>query len=83
MRFLISTLLWGFVAAQFDPNWIEGRSGIVQLFQWKYSDIADECERFLGPKGFAGVQTSPVVENVVNLQDWNNNRPWWESYQPV
>ena len=34
----------------------ENRDAIVQLFEWKWSDIAAECERFLSPKGFCGVQ---------------------------
>jgi alpha-amylase len=46
------------IHAQKDPNIVNGRSGIVHLFEWKFSDIADECERFLAPKGFAGVQVS-------------------------
>ena len=33
-----------------------GRSTMVHLFEWKWDDIAKECENFLGPKGFAGVQ---------------------------
>lgn len=36
----------------FLPN----RTGIVQLFEWKFADIATECEQFLGPHGYAGVQ---------------------------
>lgn len=36
----------------FLPN----RTGIVQLFEWKFADIATECEQFLGPRGYAGVQ---------------------------
>lgn len=39
-----------------DPNFVPGRSVIVHLFEWKWKDIALECERFLGPKGYAGVQ---------------------------
>lgn len=39
-----------------NPNFAPGRSVIVHLFEWKWSDIALECERFLGPKGYAGVQ---------------------------
>jgi hypothetical protein len=50
------------IQAQKDPNTVEGRSAIVHLFEWKFSDIADECERFLGPKGFAGVQVSNVLD---------------------
>ena len=33
-----------------------GRSTMVHLFEWKWDDIANECEQFLGPKGYAGVQ---------------------------
>ena len=43
---------------QFDPNYVAGRSTIVHLFEWKWDDIAAECENFLGPKGYAGVQVS-------------------------
>lgn len=42
--------------AQKDPNFVEGRHTIVHLFEWKWPDIAQECENFLGPKGYAGVQ---------------------------
>ncbi|KAJ4434150.1 hypothetical protein ANN_16470 [Periplaneta americana] len=66
--------------AQKDPNVVDGRSAIVHLFEWKFSDIADECERFLAPNGFAGVQVSPVHENLIVTSP---NRPWWERYQLV
>jgi alpha-amylase len=46
------------IHAQKNPNVVDGRSGIVHLFEWKFSDIADECESFLALKGFAGVQVS-------------------------
>ncbi|PSN47156.1 hypothetical protein C0J52_13505 [Blattella germanica] len=66
--------------AQKDPHALPGRSGIVHLFEWKFTDIATECENFLGPKGFAGVQVSPVHENLVVTTP---NRPWWERYQVI
>jgi alpha-amylase len=44
------------VRSQKDPNVWNNRSAIVHLFEWKFEDIADECERFLAPKGYAGVQ---------------------------
>ena len=31
---------------------------IVQLFQWNWDSVAAECEEFLGPRGFGGVQVS-------------------------
>lgn len=39
-----------------DPHFVNGHEGIVQLFEWRYEDIANECEIFLGPKKFGGVQ---------------------------
>lgn len=66
------------ISAQFNTNFQDGRKVIVHLFEWKWDDIAEECERFLGPYGYAGVQVSPPNENSVIP-----NRPWWERYQPV
>lgn len=72
--FLFSVLLVGtLVSGQHWPNFADGRTGIVHLFEWKFADVANECERWLGPKGFAGVQLSPVNENVIIA-----GRPWWE-----
>ena len=50
----------------------------VHLFEWKWSDIALECETFLGPNGFAAVQVSPPSEHAVLA-----NYPWWQRYQTV
>jgi len=72
--------LFGLASAQWDPNFAPGRNAIVHLFEWRWNDIAEECERFLGPYGYGGVQTSPVTENAVIT---NPFRPWWERYQPV
>ena len=47
--------------AQKNPHFWEGRSAIVHLFEWKFNDIADECERFLAPKGYGGVQVSLII----------------------
>lgn len=45
---------WTAVEAQHAPNNADGRQVMVHLFEWKWNDIADECERFLSNKGFAG-----------------------------
>lgn len=55
----------------------EGRSGIVHLFEWKFNDIADECQ-FLGENGYGGVQVSPVQEAKVD-----DKYSWLLRYQPV
>lgn len=60
------------------PHFVKGHGGIVQLFEWKWKDIANECEQFLSPKGYGGVQVSPPNENVLILK-----RPWYERYQPM
>ncbi|XP_012251560.2 alpha-amylase A-like isoform X1 [Athalia rosae] len=81
MYFSFSLLFLVFVnavSAQWKPHYVSGHEGIVHLFEWKYNDIANECETFLGPKGYAGVQISPVQENVII-----DGRPWWERYQPI
>lgn len=54
------------------------RTVFVHLFEWRWTDIAQECENFLGPRGFAAVQVSPPMEHVVAP-----GFPWWERYQPV
>nr|AEI58894.1 amylase [Pteria penguin] len=63
-----------------NPTCAPGRHTIVHLFEWKRSDIADECETFLGPYGYCEVQISPPNENRIVTSP---NRPWWVRYQPV
>ena len=51
---------------------------MVHLFEWKWTDIAAECETVLGPAGFTAVQISPPQEHsIVPAHDWS------ERYQPV
>ncbi|XP_063699918.1 alpha-amylase 1-like [Culicoides brevitarsis] len=64
--------------AQFNPHYAPNRSVIVHLFEWRWNDIARECEQVLGPAGYGGVQLSPVNENAVVY-----GRPWYERYQPL
>src|SRR5262249_10243849 len=51
----------------------------VHLFEWKWTDIANECETVLGPAGFTAVQISPPQEHSLTapLYDWRGG------YQPV
>ena len=39
-----------------NPHFVPGHDTIVHLFEWKWNDIARECEQFLGPMGYGGVQ---------------------------
>ncbi|PYO69496.1 MAG: ATPase, partial [Gemmatimonadetes bacterium] len=50
----------------------------VHLFEWKWTDIATECENVLGPAGVAAVQISPPQEHSVQP-----SHTWSERYQPV
>lgn len=46
------------VNSQKEPHFVGNRSSIVHLFEWTWIDIAKECEEFLGPQGYGGVQAS-------------------------
>jgi len=60
-----------------NPTVPHGRSSVfVQLFEWSWVDVALECERWLGPKGFTAVQVSPVNDHI-------KGSAWWSRYQPV
>ena len=60
-----------------DPSIIPGRSVMINLFEWKWTDIAKECEIFLGPNGYAGVQVSPPNEHALVEHPF---RPWYYSF---
>uniref|UniRef100_A0A1I7XIS3 alpha-amylase n=1 Tax=Heterorhabditis bacteriophora TaxID=37862 RepID=A0A1I7XIS3_HETBA len=57
------------------------RQTIVHLFEWKWTDVAMECENFLQYYGYGAVQISPPMEHITLVQ--NNDMPWWIRYQPV
>lgn len=68
----LGLLLAGCTGGQRD----EDRTVGVQMFQWTWNAIADECERTLGPAGYGWVLTSPPQEHILGEQ-------WWTAYQPV
>lgn len=46
-------------AGQYSNSNCHGnRVALTHLFEWKWNNIADECERFLGPMGYCGVQVT-------------------------
>ncbi|PRP88468.1 alpha amylase catalytic subunit [Planoprotostelium fungivorum] len=71
-----SSLFLSFLCLSSVVASIPTSNAIVNLFQWNWRSIGDECVNFLGPKGFKYVQTSPVQETV-------QGSSWWVSYQPV
>lgn len=63
------------VNAQWNLNTVPGHSVMVHLFEWKWGDIAAECENFLGPNGFGGVQVNKLAifsfsKNIHFLKDF-------------
>ncbi|KAF4520994.1 hypothetical protein B566_EDAN002490 [Ephemera danica] len=78
-------LLLGLVSlaqAQYDFYEWPNRSTIVHLFEWRWEDVARECEDYLAPNNYAGIQLSPVAEHLVCTERPADGRPWWEVYQP-
>ena len=63
------------------PNFYKGHGGMIHLFEWYWPEIAAECEAFLGPRKWGGIQVSPPHENRIVYQ--GQDRPWWERYQPI
>lgn len=51
---------------------------LVHLFEWRWTDIATECQQVLGPAGYKAIQVSPPMEHAII-----GGNPWWERYQPV
>src|SRR3569623_1362045 len=63
------------------PPLLFDRQLIVHLFDWKWSDIAAECENFLQHYGYGAVQISPPQEHLTIVQ--NNDMSWSNRYAPV
>lgn len=76
LRTLVLTL--GPALAPLSVAAAKPRTVMVHLFEWKWNDVARECQQFLGPKGFSAVQVSPPNEHAI-LQE----QPWYQRYQPV
>ncbi|VDO09048.1 unnamed protein product [Haemonchus placei] len=60
---------------------LPNKQTMVHLFEWKWPDIAAECENFLQHYGYGAVQISPPNDHILLSQD--NDMPWWVRYQPV
>nr|AHN13897.1 alpha-amylase [Siganus canaliculatus]AKA86463.1 alpha-amylase [Siganus canaliculatus] len=80
MKVFILVALFGLGLAQHSPQMKYGRTSVVHLFEWRWADIAAECERYLAPNGYGGVQISPPNEHILVNDPF---RPWWQRYQPI
>ena len=54
----------------------------VHMFEWRWTDIARECEAVLGPRGYKGIQISPPSEHAI-IRSAGDFFPWWQRYQTV
>lgn len=54
----------------------------VHMFEWRWTDIAKECEAVLGPRGYKGLQISPPSEHAI-VRNAGAFFPWWQRYQTV
>ncbi len=87
MRLLLGLVLGLVLPAVASAGPVESpdsRTVFVQLFEWRWEDVALECEQVLGPAGFSAVQVSPPNEHI------DHRSPklavpyaWWARYQPV
>ncbi|MFH4976495.1 hypothetical protein AB6A40_003204 [Gnathostoma spinigerum] len=90
---LITLLLTAFALAEKSgPTWWYDETHVdtdkptmVHLFEWKWTDIAKECEDFLQHYGYGAVQVSPPNEHIIFNQENKGkpNTPWYVRYQPV
>ncbi|XP_061489842.1 alpha-amylase 1-like isoform X2 [Rhineura floridana] len=53
---LLLVAAFGLCWSQYKSSPTPVRTSIVHLFEWRWVDVALECERYLAPNGFAGVQ---------------------------
>jgi alpha-amylase len=60
----------------------EARTVAVQFFQWRWKDIARECQTYLGPLGVAAVLVPPPHDHI-DLKNTPWRAPWWERYQVI
>lgn len=54
----------------------DGKDVILNMFQWNWNSVAQECKSSIAPAGFGYVQVSPPAEHL-------RGNAWWTSYQPV
>ena len=77
VRSLIAAgILFGAAAGQAGAATFNAPDTSVQMFRWKWNDIARECTNWLGPQGYGAVQVSPPQASA-------SLGTWWDIYQPV
>ena len=69
-------ILGGALSATAPAHALNPSDTSVQMFRWKWKDIAKECTNWLGPQGYGAVQISPP-HAAASLGFW------YDIYQPV
>lgn len=64
-----------------NPHFVDDRTTLVELWEWRFDEVAEECESFLGPNGYGGVLVSPVWEQELISDPVVNNRYSLISYK--
>lgn len=59
-----------------EPSELPRSNVGVQLFQFSWDSVADQCTTVLGPAGYGWVLVTPPQEHI-------DMPEWWASYQPV
>lgn len=57
MKLIFPTLLLVAAVANGEPLNLN-QEVIVHMFEWRWKDIARECEEFLSPHGYGGIQVN-------------------------
>ncbi len=65
-----------FAALSANAAGLNPKDTSVQLFHWKWKDVAKECRAWIGPQGYGAVQVSPPTAAA-------RKGAWWDIYQPV
>ncbi len=61
---------------------VDDDSSIIELFEWNWNSIAEECDDFLGASGYTHIKISPPQEHIL-ATDTDTPDNWWIQYQPV
>ncbi|KAI1723115.1 alpha amylase, catalytic domain-containing protein [Ditylenchus destructor] len=86
--FIFITVLFAVSEYDYDnPHTLARHFAMVHLFEWKWDDIANECENYLANAGYGAVQVSPPTEHLIKVVDIDGKGrkdvPWYVRYQPT
>ena len=68
---ILADLSWAGYYGNYDCK--DGKDVFVHLFEWKWKDVAKECEGFLSSHGFCAVQVSRYFNSLKRLSRVSTN----------